>query len=97
MIKFIFQSEKKKINDLGVWVRRMGYSHSHVKISLLPSLSHSFQCGRNHPNADGSVVVGIMNVLIVKEIWFESYLYHFTIFMSLRKLLMFGVSQFSYL
>ena len=65
-------------------------------VCFLPSATAS-SVEETNPNADGSVVVGIMNVLIVKEIWFESYLYHFTIFMSVRKLLMFGVSQFSYL
>ena len=65
-------------------------------VCFLPSATPS-SVEETSPNADGSVVVGIMNVLIVREIWFESYLYHFTIFMSLRKLLTFGVPQFSYL
>lgn len=75
----------------------MGCSHSHVRISLLPSSATASSVEETIQMQMAVLGLELVNVLIVKEIWFESYLYHFTIFMSLRVPLMFGVSQFSYL
>lgn len=64
----------------------MGCSHSHLSIKqFAPLLATPYSVYKISPSVEGSVMVRIMNFLTVKKIWFESCLYHFTSFMSLRK------------